>query len=92
MGAVAPRMSDEADVNGVVYGMVGDVPVGVVEIEGAGCDGDAWRRTLIRSRGFPMRIPAAPLMYPAQKSADIVKHTEITISQKRRGNMLRGNM
>jgi len=81
MGAVAPRMSDEADVNGVVYGMVGDVPVVIVEIEGAGCDGDAWRRTLIRSRGFPMRIPAAPLMYPAQKSADMVIYTGINVAQ-----------
>jgi hypothetical protein len=32
----------------------------------------AWRRTLMRSRGLPIRIPAAPLIYPAQKSADIV--------------------
>lgn len=27
--------------------------------------------TFKRSSGLPIRIPAAPLMYPAQKSADI---------------------
>lgn len=69
---MAPLMRDEAEVKGLVYGIV--VTVGCVDIEGAGWDAeaDAWRRTLIRSRGFPIRIPAAPLMYPAQKSADMM--------------------
>lgn len=71
---MAPRMRDEVEVKGLVYGIV--VTVGRVDIEGEGCDveadADAWRRTLIRSRGFPIKIPAAPLMYPAQKSADMV--------------------
>lgn len=33
----------------------------------------AWSRTFMRSRGLPIRMPAAPEIYPAQKSADMVK-------------------
>lgn len=31
----------------------------------------------MRSRGFPMMMPAAPLIYPAQKSADMSKEMKV---------------
>lgn len=42
----------------------------------------AWRRTLMRSRGLPIKMPAAPEIYPAQNSADMVriyKNEEIVV-------------